>query len=115
MILKTAAIAFLVASTTVAQADTDKELGGNELLAQCQRTDFNGRSWCFGYVMGVSEMFVETGMYGLNACPSATIPQTQLVDIVVKHLKDNPADRHIGARYLIGAALYRAFPCRPKS
>lgn len=115
MIITTAAAVLMLASATAAHAQAQTKVDGNELLTQCEATDRAGREYCNGFVVGVSQMFHETGMYGVHTCPTGVIPQRQLVDIVVKQLRAEPENRHIEARYLISGALVRAFPCPANS
>lgn len=113
---KAAAVAVLMlASATDAYAQNSNEIDGNELLMLCEQTQIGPLSYCHGYVIGIAQMFSETGMYGVKTCPTTTIPEKQIVDIVVKNLKANPEDRHIGARYLIVGAIAQTFPCRTGS
>jgi len=41
-----------------------------------------------------------------------SIAGKQLVEVVIKYLKNNPENRQFTAASLIEAALYRTFPCK---
>lgn len=47
----------------------------------------------------------------LKACLPYYATRQQLTDVVTKHLRDNPATRHLPAQMLVVDALATAFPC----
>ncbi|OGA05844.1 MAG: hypothetical protein A2W68_08690 [Betaproteobacteria bacterium RIFCSPLOWO2_02_64_14] len=47
----------------------------------------------------------------LKACLPHYATRQQLADVVTKYLRDNPAERHQPAQFLVLEALATAFPC----
>jgi hypothetical protein len=41
-----------------------------------------------------------------------TLTSNQAADVVLKHLRDHPELRHLGAAGLVAQALEAGFPCR---
>src|SRR5436190_1415229 len=77
---------------------------GNELLQACEGTD---RLLCRGSVMAIADVLD----YQMDACVPIRATVGQLVDVVVKYLREHPKDRHHAAAALIITALPEAFPC----
>jgi len=50
----------------------------------------------------------------LRSAEAAVDRAKQVKDVVVKYLKDNPADRHLAGIALAYRAFYVAFDCKPK-
>ena len=89
---------------------------GNQLLSECEALDDNQkRAVCAGYISGTFDLLLEQQeLYPepiLKVCPNERITLGQATDVVVKHLKDNPADRDMSASFLAWMAIYRAWPC----
>ena len=90
---------------------------GNDLLRFCT-SDANSaeQSFCLGYLHGLVD-----GVMGLRVTERRPqvfeLPEgvdiLQVRDVVVKFLKENPKDRHLGAVALVLKALTLAYP--PKS
>jgi hypothetical protein len=115
MILNTAAV-FLIFSTPMLPTRAEAaELNGNDLLAVCQDNRQEMIHWCRGYILGITDVMFDSYLTPISACPSAGIPQQQLVDIVVKQLKEFPEQRHASAKYLVAGSLLKAFPCPANS
>ena len=108
--LITAAAALMIVGGP-AQAEVS-EIDGNTLLAICENTAPVSKQWCNGYILGVSDMMFDDYLAAKPACARAALPQSQLVAIVIKDMKDDPKYLHIPARYLIAGAMVKAFPCR---
>jgi hypothetical protein len=85
---------------------------GNKLheWAQSQRASFNG-GMLYGYVMGVHDALREERHFCI---PPQSVQVSQMVDVVVNYLAENPASRHEDADVLVRIALGRAWPC-PKA
>lgn len=82
--------------------------GGNDLLRICE--DPRGEMLCLGTVIGHYDMMEAWGF----ACGSAPgVTKSQVKDIVVKYLRDNPSQRHQPAAFLSAEAITKAFSCRP--
>lgn len=106
-----------------------ENLTGNDLLSMCDATDEAQLGYCFGYVNGVIEGMKwgisspllmsgnttqeaeKTGSTLLGFClpPEATLGQYR--DVIMLHLRNNPAERHNSARVQVQLALQGAFPC----
>jgi hypothetical protein len=72
--------------------------------------------FCVGYVAGLNDAFRMAPTLSRSQpfyCPPERgISNDQVVRIVVKYLRDNPAQIHESARGSVLIALSRAFPCR---
>jgi len=83
----------------------------NELYASC---DPDPRaSACTEYVAGVTDGLWALDSHLTEICLPDGVVLSQTVDVVVKWLKDNPAQRHYSASSDIEVALREAFPCEP--
>jgi|SRR5215469_4451814 len=81
----------------------------NELYASC---DPDPRaSACTEYVAGVTDGLWSLDSHLTEICLPDGVVLNQAVDVVVKWLKDNPAQRHYSASSDIEVALREAFPC----
>ena len=84
---------------------------GNDLYARCS-TDINdpqgvgNYGFCRGYILGAADFY---GTYaaemGASSCLSETVTTQQLIDVVVKYLRDHPEKRHAPASYAVIAAV----------
>jgi hypothetical protein len=85
---------------------------GNDLSRMCQATELE-RSFCIGYVAGVSDDISEvTRATGVKiVCSPSDISAGQSMEVVVRYLKGHPAALDAPAPKLIGIALAEAFPC----
>ncbi len=81
---------------------------GEELLALCdQPSETTGRTYCFGYVVGIAEVLDHRQEICL---PAGVIPE-DLMDVVVRYLEETPAIRNEPAQIPVSIALVRAFRC----
>ncbi|MGB7655220.1 MAG: Rap1a/Tai family immunity protein [Novosphingobium sp.] len=64
---------------------------------------------CYGYLAGI----VDGDSLGEHphVCRPNGVTNGQAMDVVLKFLEDNPADRHYSAGPLVLLALMKAFPC----
>lgn len=114
---------------------TGQSITGNELLRACEAQDLGILDgFCTGYILGAWEgmswgTFAVFHIIGagpaeggteaandfmetiLQACPHADVENSQLVDVVTRHLVAHPEIRQQSARSLIHVALMEAFPC----
>lgn len=86
---------------------------GNQLWEECDG-DLSGQ-WglCSGYTAAVidsHQALMSKGKYLFCAPSDATLRQFR--DVVKKHLRDHPQDRHHPAASLVIQALREAFPCK---
>jgi hypothetical protein len=110
------------------------EYTGNQLLTVCD----NGKEFLRGYVAGFldkartdASLFVSHFMRDAKAgesvqvpglaetllliegyCPQERVSLVQAPDVFCKYLKDNPADRHKPATFLISESLKEVWVCK---
>jgi 2-methylcitrate dehydratase PrpD len=88
---------------------------GNKLLEECEATEPFRQAFCLGYIMGVTDV---DGMDGAafperrRTCVPEDVTNGQLLDILVKYLKNHPEERHYSAAVLAIKAITKAFPCK---
>jgi Ssp1 endopeptidase immunity protein Rap1a len=82
---------------------------GNNVLERCTSQSPFDRGMCVGLIAGYFE-----GMQAAYSCSkyNPNITRRQIMDVVVKFLKDNPADRHLPGVTLSYRAFYVAFDCK---
>ncbi|WP_147405559.1 Rap1a/Tai family immunity protein [Paracoccus yeei] len=106
---------------------------GSDLLQMCEQPELSHqRGVCNGFVLGVSSG-IELGSlkagyaaglpedqwdsmkrYGQTVagyCEPEAVKNGQLIDVVVKFLKESPEHRHENAAILVAMAFTSAFPC----
>ena len=66
---------------------------------------------CFGYIQGVSDTLAVSGQKKGIYCLPSEVTMGQMMEVVVKYLKDNPGTRHEHSATLIRAAFHDAWPC----
>ena len=111
-------LVILAASSSFAQSYS---FTGNDLLLRCDgpySSDVEKiaySSFCTGYIQGLQQMqHVVIGLRSvppLYCEPTQSGTYTQLESVIVKWLKNNPAQLHRDARILATKALMEAFPC----
>jgi Rap1a immunity proteins len=95
----------LLLSTSAASAFDS----GNDLYKFCQAPRFTFKfGLCVGLVTGYYQ-----GMLALFDCKADgdSVTREQLVDVVMKYLRDNPGERHLGAQGLVTSTFVKAFDC----
>lgn len=90
---------------------------GNQLLRDCTAGEHtHSHIYCLGYVTGLVEGASVEAEFR-NCKPLFDIPPEaemgQLVDVVVKYLKEHPEQRDVRARVIALTALKAAFPPKP--
>jgi len=92
---------FLIPASTEAQS-----LTGNELLDWCEqaREEEIAKAFCIGYAMGIR------GVLPIGCIPQP-VTNNQIVDILVKWLRENPEDRDGPAGILSIRALRETYEC----
>lgn len=82
---------------------------GNALLAACQGSSPYDAGQCLGTIVGQYDMMLSLGY----DCGNETIKnKQQLRDVVVKYLRDHPAQRHDQSANLSFLAFFLAFECK---
>jgi hypothetical protein len=111
-------IAFLMFAAGTSPQETDfRTYSGNILLRDCTpSTDTHSYAYCLGYISGLVEG--ATVEADLRKCkPLFAIPAEadldQLIDVVVKYLKEHPEQRDVRAQVIALTALKAAFPPKP--
>jgi hypothetical protein len=102
----------LMIVTTIATARAEF-VTGNELYTKCTSNDPADKFWCLGFTTGVHDTLPQ-GPKGL-LCETPNVAAGQVLDVVVKYLRENPAYRDLPASLLAGAALGQAFPCKEQA
>ena len=111
---------------------------GNELLVSCEETSAVSQMECLTYIQGATEGMLEqwrsvvvpafqVGIrkppYGVRDefiirppfCTADAVTLGQTKNVVLKYMRDNPAETHQRAAKLVLAAMIRSFPCRSRS
>ena len=81
---------------------------GNDLYKFCTANDAFNKGMCLGPVTGFFEN-LQLAYQFKNL--STEITRGQLVDVVMKELRTNPADRHMPAYLIASGSLIKAFNC----
>jgi hypothetical protein len=103
-------LVFVVACSTA--SDARQAMTGNDILRLCKsgtRADVN---ICWGYVEGVADR--DRGARELekrSQCRSHELDVSELVDIVVRFLDNNPGVRALRATFVIETAIADALGC----
>ncbi|KJZ40913.1 MULTISPECIES: Rap1a/Tai family immunity protein [Pseudomonas] len=116
--------AVLAGVSSTANAE-DPKYDGNELLSQCQQyikvadsePDYDriDAGMCMGFVQGVYGTFSllsEELNDGIKFCVPGSVTNSQLVRVVVKYLKNHPAQLNLYRTGLVWSALKEAYPCK---
>jgi hypothetical protein len=83
---------------------------GNKILERCSTSQSSyNQGVCAGLISGYFD-----GMQMAYTCSKAdpNMTRRQVMDVVIKFLKDNPADRHLPGATLSWRAFYVAFDCK---
>lgn len=83
---------------------------GNDLHELC----VNNGDEAAGYIVGVSDVLAKPIVRDeleIRVCVPSQATVGQLRDLVCKHLRDMPEDRHFSAQSLVTTALLAAYPC----
>jgi hypothetical protein len=104
----------VVAATLAPAAEAQSNLGtGNSFYAHCNDAKSTQRDICVAYLYGVAEgdhYWWRLGGSSPPRCgPNVTIEQA--LDVLLKFLRDNPAERSKSIVELHVKAMSSAFPC----
>jgi len=94
-------------------------LDGNKLYRDCTTKEsddhhFLNRSYCNGFVTGVTDMLGSTERLAEMTCLPDKVTVGQVRDVLIKYLKDHPEKRHLPAFVLVFNSQREAFPCEEK-
>lgn len=100
-------IAALLLLTTPGQAAG--YFTGNALYEVCTSEAAVDHAFCSGYALGVFEKMMTD--FKVPVCPPSKFYADQFRDVVVKYLKDNPAERDGAADPLVTQAFLVSWTC----
>lgn len=106
-------VAFVVA-LSVAVADAGSFKKGDMLWMDLTQQGTAGRQVAMGYIQGVwdtNEQLLNTNRGGMRLCYPDDVTIAKVVDVVEKHLRDNPEDRRFVASGVVMRAIFLAWPC----
>jgi len=108
--LKFAAAAALVAASSTSAFAVQSFQTGNALLRDCTAKNSINQSFCLGYIEGVVDA-LETlrSVNGAAPCTGNGVEGGQVMDVVVKSLREHPEGRNSAAGALVVAAIAKAF------
>ncbi|WP_430447186.1 Rap1a/Tai family immunity protein [Sphingorhabdus contaminans] len=96
-------------------------IDGNRLYADCKNESNDSAGLlafgsCRGFIFGAFDTFAAVRAESKQpSCLPEGVNAGQIVDIVVQHLRDNPARRHEGATFIVARAVEPLLiPCPPK-
>jgi len=121
----------LCASSLFAQTKEFVDDSGNAFLRLCSAIDKEDKTsteWahvmaCTGFVTGFTRgvefgsLYVEDKAHKKVPhlfCTPSEIENGQIIRIVLKYIRDNPAEAHLPTGALVVDALQKAFPCPDK-
>jgi len=81
---------------------------GKTLLTNCE---YDNKVGCMAFIAGVSDASQGKTYEGYRYCMPDNASLGQLVNIVTKHLNNQPKDLHLAAYTLVQRAFALAFPC----
>ena len=106
--------------STVAYSDGGQT--GNDLLYQCESADPVERIGCLNYVLGIADgfdfadaihMLANRSIQGITGiCFPEGVTAGQDRAVVIRYLRNHPADLHLASSALIRNAYAQAWPCK---
>lgn len=109
-------IACFLAAPAAAEEKARAFRDGNSIYEICSTNTPTSTAQCVSYTLGAMDMllaFQSVGSEAMFCLPEKARPQ-QLSDILVKHLRDHPEERHFSAAGAMISAMSNAFPCANK-
>jgi len=104
----------LISDSTPSSRPKADLVEGNGLLEACTSKQPLQGAMCIGYIRGVidGENMMGTALNKRPlVCLADGVTLGQVEEVVVKYLKDNPAERNKSSAGLIGIAAATAWPC----
>ena len=102
---------------TAVKPSLAQSITGNELLEFCDGNQ-QEKETCLFYIIGVIETKQAMEFWQKSPCYLYYRPEKsttgQLMDIVIKGLKENPKNRHLSAVLLLFNYMSAAYPCPTK-
>jgi len=112
--LKYIVAASLAFAPMAAQAQVVVPDNGNEILKNCNETDYFSQGLCYGYIRGVNHT-LDMWAYTNKAqpfCRPNDVTFQQLRDVVVSYIVAYPAKRTEPSALLVTEAEAAAWPCQ---
>jgi len=90
---------------------------GNAFLSRCSavtqaRGDPLDFGFCFGYLKGILD---RDEMFERKVCVPSEVTNGQIMDVVLKYMREHPESRHLNPGVQALVALHGPFPCQPPS
>jgi hypothetical protein len=109
--------------------DTILARSGNRLYGQClesersldgaEPVDEGSAMFCMGYVGGMADILAQWQLSDkgykdrkMAACINSKVTGGELVRVVMKYMRDNPAKLHLDRSEIVITALHDGFPCK---
>lgn len=92
----------------------DAKYSGKELSNICSSGDVVEAAFCYGFVNGVVDTYMDFG-YTLKtdqACFPEGVTGEQVIAVVIKYLQEHPEHWHYSASSNVMEAINKAFPCK---
>ena len=99
----------LMLGASAAHAQRVSKVDGNRLMAMCSTRPAGE---CDAYLSGIADAIEAEGRAKASACIPTAVTGTQLREVVLKYMRDNPQTRQAHAGALTIKAFSAAFPCR---
>ncbi|MFZ1741850.1 MAG: Rap1a/Tai family immunity protein [Pontixanthobacter sp.] len=118
--LRFIAFAIAVFIAQLPAAGSASFIDGSTLLEKCESrensaTYYQDRSFCMAYVLGaIDQLSLNTTAdkdFVYQICLRESVTSGQLRDVVVKYLRENPADRDSQASFAVWISVRKAWPC----
>jgi Rap1a immunity proteins len=105
--------AFLAVASHHAHAGYGYENGNNLLMLCTDGTNLFSQGMCLGYFQGViDEVITVQAANNSGPCVPTDVTGRQLVDVVLKYLREHPETRNQSAALLATLATIEAWPCK---
>lgn len=107
---------FLIAlgggNPSAAATSDDGVYTGNQLLDDCEAVNAD-LSFCLGFIRGASDLndLMDVIENRHTFCLPDHVTLGQAKDVVLRYLREHPADRHLPGAALVIGAMRSAFPC----
>ena len=109
------ALSVLLGTIAVPASSQDVQMSmfvtGNDLFERCtepstRSTHVANYAFCRGYIYAAADFFgTIAAENGRPSCRRSGVTGQQIVDMVVKRLRDRPEDRHLPAHYAVISVL----------
>ena len=108
--MKSVAVVACLALTVAAQAQRVSKVNATVLMKACSNP--KQADLCDAYLDGFTDAIRASGQDHALACVPQSVAGTELRDVVVRWLRDNPESQHETGEKVARLALQKAYPCR---